>query len=130
MENGCPSWRAMGIEPRPAQTYMRLAGRIRSASHLGPSIRATLRSLPKLKSVEAELQDAIAYAMSVWRATRDVLPPGSEEHARCVQSMPDGPFSTVAWLDFAAAMAEAESEADYRAAGASPPWREDSRLRT
>ena len=120
-----PWLQRMGISERPAQTYMRLSREIRSASDLGPSIRATLRSLPMPESVEVELREAIAYAMLVWRTVRDSLTPGSDAYHACIVHRPDGPFSTVAWLDYSAALENARSDQDYVAAGALLPWRRE-----
>ena len=119
-----PWLQRMGISERPAQVYMRLSREIRSASDLGPSIRATLHSLPKPPSLEEETQAAIEYAFMTWRTVRDTLKPGSDAHDRCIQCMPDGPYSTARWLDFAAAMAAAQTDEDYRAAGELLPWRD------
>ena len=114
-----PWLRSVEIPERSARDYMRLATQIGSAADLGPSIRATLRALPK---PEEETKAAIEYAMATFRAVRDALRPGSDEHSRCIQCMPDGPVSTTRWLDFAAALADAESEDDYRTAGKLLPW--------
>ena len=49
-----PYLASAGIGERSAQDYMRLATQIRSAADLGPSIRETLRALPKPSPTPAE----------------------------------------------------------------------------
>ena len=65
---------SVGIHDRNAQIYMKLARQIRSASHLGPSIRATLDEIGASERAAREAE----------RAARD------ERLAVRLESCPDG----------------------------------------
>lgn len=100
-----------GIGQRTGQRMLRLADagfKCDTVSRLG-GIGAALDYLQSIRQ-----------AREVWQIAVDAAPDG--ERSAVIQSLPDGPLSTVAWLDFGHALADAANQDQVAAAWQLAPW--------